>query len=104
VRYEVATDLAMVLDCNCSHCSKRGALWTFVPAGEFTLTDGGDNLVDYRFNKKVIHHLFCRNCGIESFGRGKGPDGAETVAVNVRCLDGVEIAALTLTPFNGRDI
>jgi hypothetical protein len=104
VRYEVMTDLASVLDCNCSHCSKRGALWNFVPADRFTLTAGGEGLVDYQFNKKLIHHLFCPACGIESFACGKGPDGNDIVAVNVRCLDGIEIGALKLTPINGRDL
>ena len=32
---------------------------------------GLDDLVDYRFNKHVIHHVFCRTCGVESFARGK---------------------------------
>jgi hypothetical protein len=63
VRYQVACDLGVVLDCNCSHCAKRGALWTFVPPDGFTLIAGGDGLTDYQFNKKVIHHLFCPDCG-----------------------------------------
>jgi hypothetical protein len=43
-------------------------------------------------------------CGIESFARGKLPDGSDMVAVNVRCLDDINIAALTLTPYDGRSI
>lgn len=102
VRYGVRTALDRVMSCNCSHCSKRGLLWSFVPASEFTLRSGEAELVDYQFNRKVIHHLFCRSCGVESFARGTGPDGSETVAVNVRCLDGVDLDALTLTPVDGR--
>jgi hypothetical protein len=103
VRYEVATDLAKVISCNCSHCSKRGSLLTFVPVDQFTLLGGEGELSEYRFNTGKIRHLFCRACGIESFARGEGPGGAEMAAVNVRCLDGVDIAALEVTPFNGRD-
>ena len=104
VRYQATTDLAKVLACNCSRCAKLGALLTFAPASAFTLSSGGDVLTDYQFNKKVIHHLFCRLCGIESFARGTAPDGSEMVAINVRCLDGVDPASLTPTPFNGRDM
>ena len=43
------------------------------------------------------------DCGIESFARGTAPDGKEMVAINVRCLDGVDVKSLTLMPFNGRD-
>jgi hypothetical protein len=103
VRYEVTTDLAKVVSCNCSHCSKRGMLLTFVPAQQFRLLAGGDNLSEYLFNTKKIRHLFCRDCGIESFATGEGPGGAQMAAVNARCLDDVDVASLTLTPFNGKD-
>jgi len=102
VRYEVTTDLNPVLSCNCSICMKHGLLPTFVPPQRFKLLSGGDALGDYQFASMKIHHLFCRSCGIESFARGTGPDGTEMIAVNVRCLDGVDIAALTLTPFDGK--
>jgi hypothetical protein len=104
VRYETTTDLAMVVSCNCSICTKRGALWTFVKADQFALRSGEDCLTDYQFGKRIIHHLFCQVCGVGSFSRGKGPDGADTVAINVRCLDGVDIAGLTLTPFDGKNM
>jgi hypothetical protein len=104
VRYDVTTDLSNVMACNCSICVKRGALWTFVPAESFALRAGADDLVDYQFNKKVIHHLFCSECGVGSFSRGVGPGGKEMIAINVRCLDGVDLAALNPTPFDGRSI
>jgi len=102
VRYEATTDLAQVLSCNCSICTKRGLLPTFVLPQQFKLLSGEDALTDYQFATKNIHHLFCANCGVESFARGTGPDGAEMIAVNVRCLDDVDLAGLTLTPFDGK--
>jgi hypothetical protein len=104
VRYEVTTDLAKVITCNCSRCAKLGWLLNFVPAQQFRLLSGGNDLTEYRFNTGKIQHLFCRDCGIESFARGEGPGGAEMAAVNVRCLDDVDLDSLTLTPFNGRDM
>jgi hypothetical protein len=104
VRYEVTTDLTPVISCNCSICAKSGILWAFVPPQNFTLLKGGDRLVDYQFHKHAIHHLHCSRCGIESFARGDGPQGEEAIALNVRCLDGVDIAALKLTPFDGRSL
>jgi hypothetical protein len=104
VRYRVTTDLARVMSCNCSICQKRGAILTFVPVSSFELRSGADSLTDYQFNKKIIHHLFCRTCGIGSFARGTGPDGAEMIAINVRCLDGVDLDSLTVTPFDGKSL
>jgi hypothetical protein len=102
VRYQVMADLSRVISCNCSICHKRGLLLAFTSPDQFTLTAGQNDLADYQFNKKVIHHLFCSECGIESFARGTGPDGREMVAINVRCLDGVDPAALAPTPVDGR--
>lgn len=104
VRYEVTAKLDPVISCNCSMCQKRGALWAIADPAQFTLLSGGEDLADYQFNKKIIHHLFCRHCGIGSFARGKHPDGSDAMTINVRCLDDIDLASLTLTPFDGRSL
>lgn len=102
VRFEVTMQLDGLITCNCSMCGRSGSILGFVPADQFTLLAGADALTDYQFNKKVIHHLFCKVCGVRAFGRGTRPDGAATVAVNVRCLDGVDPFTLTPHPYDGR--
>ena len=104
VRFDVTADLSQVLGCNCSICVKRGALWCFVTPDVFALRAGADALADYQFGKKSIHHLFCPNCGVGAFSRGTGGDGSEMIAVNVRCLDGVDVGALKVTPFDGKSL
>lgn len=104
VRYEVKTDLGQVITCNCSICSKTGSILTFVPAAQFTLLSGGDSLTDYQFNKKHIHHVFCSACGIRSFAHGTAPDGSPMYAINLRCLDDLDLDALTPTKFDGKSM
>ena len=103
VTYEVSTDLANVISCNCSRCHMLGALLTFVPASDFRLLSGEENLQEYRFNKQVIEHLFCKTCGIQSFSRGSRPDGIKMVAINLRCVEGVDPGELSATPFDGKN-
>jgi hypothetical protein len=93
VRFEVKTDLANVISCNCS---------IFVPAADFELIAGDGAQSDYQFNRKNIHHLFCKTCGVRSFGHGKGPDGSAMYAVNVRTLDGVDLDALKVKQIDGK--
>lgn len=81
----------------------KGFLLAFVPSHAFTLLTGADDLTSYRFNKKVIDHLFCKHCGVQSFGRGKNKAGEEMVAINMRCLDGVDIDKLELTKVDGKN-
>jgi hypothetical protein len=102
VRYRVTMPLEGAITCNCSICQKTGTTLAFAPATSFELVSGGDALTDYQFGKKRIHHLFCKTCGVRSFGRGTGPDGIEMVAVNVRCLDGVDLASVPTKQYDGR--
>jgi hypothetical protein len=104
VRYEVKMDLSgPVIACNCSMCGRTGTLLGFVSVSQFTLHKGEQNLTDYTFNKNVIHHLFCKTCGIKSFARGTKPDGTQMVAINTRCLDGVDAAQLKVQQVEGKN-
>ena len=101
VRFSCEADLSTVLECNCSHCSKKGFLLAFVPKHQFRLTSGEDKLTEYRFNKHVIAHQFCSICGVQPHGFGKMPDGTETAAINARCIDGVDLTTLNRVPYDG---
>ena len=89
IRFEAAINLAEETSkCNCSICTK-GRFWkTMVPADDFRLLQGKDRLTDYQFGRKLIHHFFCKTCGIKTFGRVEIPElGGTVYAVNVPCLD-----------------
>lgn len=103
VRYSVETELKPLIRCNCSHCQAKGFVLTFVEPADFELLQGEDALTAYRFNTHNIEHLFCSSCGVESFARGKTPDGASKVAINVHCLDGVDRFELDPTNYPGRN-
>lgn len=103
VRYEVDFEIQNGLSCNCSICQKRGALLAFVPDRQFTLLSGENDLIDYQFAKKVIHHLFCKVCGVGSFAKGR--DGQKMMyAINLRCLDNVDLDKVPVVKYDGRSL
>ena len=102
VCYEATLELGEVISCNCSRCGRLGSLLAFLPKEEFRLISGEDATTEYQFNKHNIHHLFCATCGIQSYSRGKGPNGVEMVAINARCLDDVDVDSLPVKKFNGK--
>src|SRR5690242_8295182 len=104
VSFTVDLDLDQALQCNCSICTKLGAVWAFAPKAKMTLKSGADALGDYQFGKKHLHHRICQHCGIETFAEGTAPDGTATVGVNLRCLDGVEVEKLTPRQYDGRSV
>jgi hypothetical protein len=103
VRFECTADLGMVTACNCSICTKRGLHFTFTTPERFQLRAGEDNLREYLFNKHAIRHQSCNDCGVEVFARGQRPDGRAVVALNVSCIDGIELSKLKMTPMDGRN-
>ena len=102
VKYRVDLDVDQpAIQCNCSICARSGSLLQFVPVDKFTLEQGEANLTDYKFNKNVINHQFCKTCGTKSFARGEGPKGP-MVAINIRCLDGFELKDVKIHDYDGR--
>ena len=97
-------EIGAVLDCNCSLCQKRGGLLHFIPASAFTLKTPREDLGTYTFNKHKLSHHFCPACGVSPFTEGTDPKGNAMVAINMRCVDGIDPRALDTKFFNGRDL
>lgn len=89
------------INCNCSHCERKGFLLTFVDRDAFQVNSGDDNLTEYRFGSHTIAHQFCKTCGVQSFGIGVGPDGSEKAAINLRCVADVNLDALNVQQVDG---
>lgn len=102
VRYEVTLDAEHVIDCNCSICTKKGSLLAFTPAKHFKLLSGESDVTEYIWNKKRIHYFFCKHCGIHAYAIGSMGTGEKTAAINVRCLDDVDVSKLQVKHVNGR--
>ena len=101
VRFRVRGDLANTTRCNCSICEKKGFLHLIVPPSEFELLSGEGDLTTYQFNTNTAKHTFCRHCGVYAFYTPRShPD---QVDVNVRCLEGVDLAKLAPRPFDGQN-
>lgn len=104
VRFEATLELKELLSCNCSICSRTGALLAFLPAKNFTLLSGEGAQHDYQFGKERLHHLFCETCGVRSFATGAVINGVEMRAINVRCLEGVDPTAFPIRLFDGKSM
>ncbi len=60
VRFEVKAPARLIAQaCNCSICERTGFLHLIVPASDFTLLSGTDQLSAYTFNTGTAKHLFC---------------------------------------------
>lgn len=104
VRFEVDIDLqAGTTRCACSICSKT-RFWKIIAGADvFRLLQGEAELSDYQFAGRVIHHRFCRHCGVKTFGTGRLATIGEFYAVNLACLDNASDAELACAPIGYED-
>ena len=101
VRFRVTAPLDKVVMCNCSICTKKAYLHWIVARERFRLLTPWEELATYRFNTGVAQHHFCKTCDIASFYIPRSdPD---KIDVNLRCVEGVDPAALQVVPFDGRN-
>lgn len=104
IAYEVEGEPGDVFSCNCSLCSRKGALMWFVPREQLRMLTPEENMATYTFNKQVIKHHFCPTCGIHPLGEGADRDGNAMAAINVRCLEGIDPDALHVKQVDGRSL
>ena len=104
IAFEAEGDLNGVMACNCSLCSRKGSLLWFVPRQQFRLLTPEPDLATYTFNKHVIQHRFCPTCGIHPFAEGVDPKGNHIAAINIRCIDGIDLEKIPVQQFDGRSV
>ncbi len=101
VAFEVEGELSEVIECNCSICTRKAYLHWIVPPQSFRLLSGAHDLVTYTFNSGVARHFFCARCGVAPYYVPRS--NPDKIDVNVRCLEGVDLSALSVRQFDGRN-
>jgi len=99
VTFEVEARLDYVVDCNCSICRRRGALWHGAKESDLRILTGEADLALYQFGTKTAKHYFCKHCGIHPFVRPRLDP--TRWAFNVLCIDGVDLASIPRKHFDG---
>lgn len=103
VRFQALLDLtAGTFRCNCRLCTKTRMWGAVVRPDELQILAGENQLTEYQ--PETIHHLFCRRCGVESFGWGDNPAlGGKFYAIRVACLDDATPEELIAAPVRYSD-
>ena len=92
------------LRCNCSICSRKGAMMSPVPIPpeRFHIEAEEGALGLYQFGLKTAKHHFCRHCGIYTFHETARQPGH--YRANLGCVDGIDTFALEADVFDGKHL
>ena len=102
IAFQIEGTIESAMSCNCSICQRKGALMWFVPRAQLQLLTPDANASTYTFNKHVIKHRFCPTCGMHPYGEGVDPKGNAMAAINIRCLEGIDLEKIPVKHYDGR--
>jgi hypothetical protein len=90
------------LRCNCSICSRKGAMMSsqVIPLAELKIQAEQGVLGLYQFGAKTAKHFFCKNCGIYTFHETARAPGH--YRVNLGCIEGIDTFSLDYDVFDGK--
>lgn len=104
IRYRAEGTPSNAMSCNCSICRRKGYLLYFTTPDKFELETSRDAIAVYTFKSHNVRHQFCKTCGCAVFGEGTAPDGRAMVAINLRCVDNLDLGTVKVTEFDGASL
>ena len=92
------------LRCNCSLCSRKGAIMTpqTIPIETLTIEAESGVMSLYQFGAETAKHFFCKNCGIYTFHETARFPGQ--YRVNIGCLHDFDSTDLAIDIFDGKNL
>lgn len=108
------------LECNCTYCTKAGAIWGYFGPGEMKIVKDEHSRI---YTKSGLNnHHFCGHCGMQTWG--DSPDWSEiynhdgtpkaghaagdmptrrSYGINLKLLDDYDLSTLTVEKVDGRN-
>ena len=110
IKFAVTAVIDHVRQCNCSICTKRGSLNFRVNNNQLQIKTPLTDLSLYQWGTKTAKDYFCPTCGIMPFRKPSALTSAEIAAgkepfdgwaINVRCIEGLDLGRLPIVHING---
>ncbi|MCP5283772.1 MAG: GFA family protein [Burkholderiaceae bacterium] len=94
VQFEVKTNepLDPYFRCNCSLCSRKGAVMGEAAREDLMVTQGEELISTYTWNTGEAQHYFCKVCGIYTHHVMRG--ATDRIGINMACVEGVDVYAV----------
>lgn len=75
-----------------------------LPTDKVDVSVQENTLATYQFNKHVIDHHFCKFCGIHPYATGIDPQGNQMYAINIMCIEDLDLESIKINHFDGRSV
>ena len=89
--------------CNCSLCSRLGALWAYETRANVVLACGESATIRYIQGDRTLESHSCNTCGCTTHWLSVDGDESSRMAVNFRLCDPDAIKDIRVRQFDGAD-
>jgi hypothetical protein len=100
IELEIDAEPAALEECNCSTCGRFGFVHWKVPAEAVRLVTQKCSIATYLWRDADGGYQFCPTCGTGMMRTGY----RDHIAVNARCIKGIDIFTLEVKRYDGRNL
>jgi hypothetical protein len=93
---------AYLNDCNCSLCTKTGALWGYFDPSTVTITGAAAGYVRRDLKTPFLTTHFCPHCGVTTHWSPLPRAHQDRMGINMRLFDDVTVEDIELRQADGR--
>ncbi len=103
IRLELATAPDHVIDCNCSICSRYGALWAVFEPDAATISGQLESLRGYVWGRRTIRTMHCAICGCVTHWESISTQDEPKLGINMRNFKTSSVTGLKVRRFDGAE-
>lgn len=103
VKINIPASTETVTSCNCSACSRFGALWAYFDPENVNVMATEENIGSYSWGDKTIEFQHCKNCGCITHYTPTELGNMGRMAVNFRLVDPKIVKSVKVRYFDGAD-
>lgn len=89
--------------CNCSICSKLGAIWAHSEIENITLSYDPEDVTEYVWGNQSLAFVTCRLCGCTTHWESLDPENSNWMAVNMRMAPVEVMEGIQIRNFDGAE-
>jgi len=103
VKIQIPNATETVTSCNCSVCTRYGALWAYFEPKNVTVNCNKDALVTYSWGDKTFEFKHCKSCGCVTHYMPTDRGNKDRMAVNFRLVPANILNSTKVRYFDGAD-
>lgn len=103
VKFRLFVEPRWLVSCNCSICSRLGALWAHIESDEVAVEYEKGSTIAYSWAEETLEFHTCKYCGCTTHWENVDPETHTRMAVNFRMCSSDDMANFRIRILDGAE-